>query len=416
MFNTFERGSAFVRLFLTEGKQAMKQDRSIRVAFTCGLLLAATCRILSAADQSPDITAKYLAGLAAPAASADTPADASPWEFHAHELDRAWQRTEQRQLPAIANWAPGFLGEFEQSDRPVFYMFSGPDFLYAHAFFPNARTYILCGTEPVGAVPDLNAISPETLSGTLANLRTSLDSVLSWSFFITKNMKTDLTRTQLSGTLPLLYVFLARTGYTIDAVHSVALNKAGDLIENGTDQTPGVRISVTNASGIPQTVYYFCSDLSDSGVKSKPGFLRFCANQGRGASLLKAASYLMHEPGFSQVRQFLLAQSDMILQDDSGIPLRYFDDQNWSIRYCGRYVGPIDIFKQYWQRDLATAYSRVAPVSLPFSFGYQWQPNRSDLLIATRGDIGAGTQISDRANVVPRPERVFRPARERLRF
>src|SRR5438105_3005169 len=82
-----------------------------------------------------------------------------------------------------------------------------PVCLFAPAFFANARTYILCGTEPIGAVPDVNTIPPDELSATLANLRTSLESVLSWSFFITKNMKTDLTRTRLNGTLPLLYVF-----------------------------------------------------------------------------------------------------------------------------------------------------------------------------------------------------------------
>jgi hypothetical protein len=35
----------------------------------------------------------------------------------------------------------------------MFYMFSGPDFLYAQTFFPNADTYILCGIEPIGAIP-----------------------------------------------------------------------------------------------------------------------------------------------------------------------------------------------------------------------------------------------------------------------
>ena len=37
----------------------------------------------------------------------------------------------------------------------MLYMFSGPDFLYATSFFPNASTYVLAGLEPVGAVPDL---------------------------------------------------------------------------------------------------------------------------------------------------------------------------------------------------------------------------------------------------------------------
>lgn len=351
------------------------------------IVFVASASLLPGADLPPDTTAKFLAGLAVPAAASDS-AD-SPWTVHSRQLDRAWQRTEQQQLPAIANWAPTFLGAPQSDSGTMFYMFSGPDFLYAHAFFPNARTYILCGTEPVGPVPDLTTISPNELPLALANLRNSLDSVLSWSFFITKNMKVDLTRTQLSGTLPLLYVFIARTGCTIDSVTPVTVDESGNVSDAGKGQTTGVRIGITNSSGVSQTLYYFCTDLSDSGIKAKPGFMRFCEKQGRGVSLLKAASYLMHEPGFSDVRQFLLANSDVIVQDDSGIPLRYFDDEAWTIRYCGRYVGPINLFKQYWQGDLANAYTRVVPSPLPFSFGYQWQPNRSDLIITAR--VGTAT-------------------------
>jgi hypothetical protein len=355
-----------------------------RVIQTFGFILAASTRVLLASDQSPDITAKFLAGMAAPAINVDTRAEQNPWLIHAYELDRAWQRIEQRQLPAIAQWAPDYLGSVYRDTGTVFYMFSGPDFLYAHAFFANARTYILCGTEAVGAVPDLDTIPPQELGATLTNLRTSLEPLLNWSFFITKNMKLDLTRTRLSGTLPILYVFLARTGCTISSVTAVTIDQDGNVLEDGKGETSGVRLSITSASGLPQTLYYFCTDLSDDGIKARPGFLRFCEGQGRGVSLLKAASYLMHESGFSRVREFLLNQSDVIVQDDSGIPLRFFDDQNWTIRYCGHYVGPIKVFRQYWQPDLATAYGRVFPAPLPFSFGYQWQPNRSDLMIAAR--------------------------------
>ena len=69
-------------------------------------------------------------------------------------------------------------------------------------------------------------------------------------------------------------------------------------------------------------------------------------------SLLKAASYLMHAKNFSQVRDFLLTHSKVILQDDSGIPCRFFDKHKWDIRYCGQYVGPIERFKKYPQPDL----------------------------------------------------------------
>ena len=114
------------------------------------------------------------------------------WTAHAAEFDRAWTQLEQRQLVKIRAWAPAFLGGADQDNGTLFYMFSGPDFLYANAFFPNANTYILCGTEPIGPVPNIQSIPPEVLPGALANLRKSLDSLLNWSFFITKNMKLDL--------------------------------------------------------------------------------------------------------------------------------------------------------------------------------------------------------------------------------
>jgi hypothetical protein len=111
--------------------------------------------------------------------------------------------------------------------------------------------------------------------------------------------------------------------------------------------------------------------------------MKFSQRQGNGVSLLKAASYLMHEESFSRVRDFLLTHSKVILQDDSGIPRRFFDDQKWSIRYCGQYAGPIDVFKKYWQPDLAHWFAQSAPAPLNFGFGYQWHPSRASLMIAT---------------------------------
>lgn len=358
----------------------------------CRLLLALVLVATRgfAADDSADTTAKYLAGLIVPAAPVAAEAAQNPWSIHSVELDQAWKRTEQRQLSGIAHWAAEFLGSAYQENGTVFYMFSGPDFLYAHAFFPTARTYILCGTEPVGSIPDLGRIPAPELPAALANVRKSLESVLNWSFFITKDMKTDLTRTPLDGTLPLFYVFLARAGCTIDSVTPVNVDQNGSVTaspagnDSGKPATPGIKIVFADPSGPPQTLYYFCSDLSDEGIKSKPGFLRFCEKQAEGVSLLKAASYLMHEPGFSRVREFLLRHSETIVQDDSGIPLRFFQPQSWDIRFYGQYSGPIDVFKKYWQSDLAEQYAHTVSEPLPFGFGYQWRPDRSDLIIASR--------------------------------
>ena len=353
--------------------------RPLVVALGAMILLLARA---SAADAVADANAKFLAGLPIDRGALDTRGLERVWAEHAAQFDKAWAQLEQRQLSRIRTWAPQFLGESHEDDAPMFYMFSGPDFLYANAFFPAARTYILCGIEPVGTLPDIARIPPDVLPAALANLRKSLESVLSWSFFITKNMKTDLNQTQLNGTLPVLYVFLARAGYTIDSVELVALDRSGNFAPPGKANTPGVKIAFSSAHSGPQTLYYFSSDLSDSGVQANPGFMKFCDAQGRGLTLLKAASYLMHGANFDRVRDFLLTHSSVIVQEDSGIPYRFFNPAQWTLRYCGRYVGPIEIFKQYPQPELARAFEISSPAPLEFGFGYQWQANRSSLVIA----------------------------------
>lgn len=341
------------------------------------------CARLFAVDATADATAKFLAGLPLRDTPLESYVNFPGWTNHATDLDRAWKQVEQRQLARIHAWAPEALGPAYEDTGPMYYMFSGPDFLYANAFFPNASTYILCGVEPVGAVPDIEKIPRPALASSLANLRKSLDAVLSFSFFITKNMKVDLKQTQLSGTLPILYVFLARAGCTIDSVESVALDREGQFVLEGKGTTPGVRIMFTGPAGRQQTLYYFTTDLANWAIKINPNFMKFCEQQGNGVTLLKAASYLMHSDNFSQVRDFLLTHNKIVLQDDSGIPYRYFAKDKWNIRFYGRYIGPINRFLKHGQLDLNKDNASSSPMMLPFSFGYQWQPSRSSLIVAT---------------------------------
>ncbi len=354
---------------------------SLRTLFVFGWLSVSLP--LFGADPAADVTAKFLAGLPVNGTPLESYANAPGYKSHVSDLDRAWKQFDERQLARIREWAPQALGPAYQDSGPMYYMFSGPDFLYANAFFPNASTYILCGTEPVGPIPDISRISPHVLPSALANLRKSLDSVLSWSFFITKNMKVDLRQTQLNGTLPVLYVFLARASCTIDQVETVALDKTGAFVPEGKGTTPGVKITFTGPAGRPQTLYYFTTDLADWGIRLNPNFGKFCEQQGQGVTLLKAASYLMHSDNFSQVRGYLLAHSKIILQDDSGIPYRFFAKDKWNVRSYGRYPGPIRRFLKNAQPELARENAASAPPPLPFSFGYQWQPSRSSLIVAT---------------------------------
>ena len=334
--------------------------------------------------------ARFLAGLPVLESPTLASLERSPaWQEHARHFDEAWAKMAARQFAGIREWEENYLPDATQPLPVVFYLFSGPDFLYANQFFPNAGTYILAGTEPIGLIPEVTRFAGPALGPVLQSLEKSLNSVLSFSFFITKEMKTDLQNEQLKGTLPIFCVFLARAGKTITDLSLVTLDKSGQPHpaapnEEGKGLTPGVRVTFTGAPGAPeQTLYYFTTDLSNEGIRSQPGVLKFCAAQGLGASLLKSASYLMFENGFATVRDFLLEHSKAIVQDDSGIPISAFDPQKWQLRFFGSYSGPIELFKQYYQPQLQGLYQQSNPAPLGFGIGYRWSPRQSTLVVAT---------------------------------
>jgi hypothetical protein len=204
-------------------------------------------------------------------------------------------------------------------------------------------------------------------------------------------MRTDLEASSFRGTLPILCLFLARRGCRIQSVEPVGLQKDGTLRKTS-PPFHGVEIRFQRSSeGGPspeQTLFYFSTDLS-SGPVERSGFLKWCATLGPADALVKSASYLMHTEDFAAVRKFLLQNAERILEDDSGIPLRYFDAETWQIRALGAYPGPIELFKQFHQPELESLYRRVYPAPLPFGFGYRWQAPQSTLLLAEKRSAAA---------------------------
>ena len=279
------------------------------------------------------------------------------WQNHAASFNNSWRQLEAQRLSKIRAWSASHIND--RAGMPLYYMFSGPDFLYANAFYPDASTYILSGLEPVGRIPVINDYTRRALG----SLRSSMASSISLSFFITKNMKHQLRETALSGTLPILMVYIARAGKTIDDINLISLSPDGTVapVESGAPQrgVQGVRITFHSTGKPKQTLYYFSTDVSDSGVKNS-GFLTFVGSFGRGDALFKAASYLPHSGGFSQVRDFIIGKADHVVQDDSGIPVVYFKPDQWALHPFGRYLGPIALFPGRHQNQLAEIYRRRA--------------------------------------------------------
>jgi hypothetical protein len=344
---------------------------------------------------SLDDTARFIAGM--------QPSNGSPlkartedafWKEYASNFNQAWDGLEKRQLSKIR---PLVSRDFKNPQPTLFYLFSGPDFLYADTFFPSATTYVMAGLEPPGQIPDLRKYSARETAQALRDLRSSLSSVLSYSFFQTKFMRVDFSRTRLNGTLPVLMTFLARSGKTIydaelfDLASDGTLHPVDEKIEKATGH--GVKITFGDANvGKKRTLYYFSTDLSNGGIKDS-GFLTFCNTQGTGDSFIKSASYLMHGDNFSTVRDYLLEHSASLLEDDSGIPVRYFA-RGWQLHPYGRYVGPISLFGGQYQARLNEVFAKNKTTPIDFSLGYRWRPSESNILLAVKDETATAFELS----------------------
>lgn len=359
--------------------------RGLIAAFIASFLLAAQSLPSPAQAASANDTARYLAGLAPDANSPLTPlTQEAGWKRHAKTLDQAWARLTKRQLVPIRAWS----NQHVQGHRELMlYMFSGPDFLYANAFYPNATTYILSALEPIGPQPNMARLSRGGRASALQELRSSMQTVLSYSFFITKQMKSALRSGSMRGTLPLLYVFLARSGKVIQNVEYVDLNTDGTVTPRG-DKTKkgssaGVKIVFTGNDAVSRTLYYFRTDLSNGGLK-KSGFRKFAQSFGEADSLLKSASYLLHSGNFTTARQFALDQSVTLIQDPSGVPLRNIDRKMWELHPFGKYLGPINVFPGRYQRDLNKLFKSGRAKPIKFGIGYRWRTHETSVLLAIK--------------------------------
>ena len=341
-----------------------------------------------AGDTALNDNARFLAGMDVAQGGALEPLTKNKaYVGHSSFLNKAWAGLDSNQLSRVRAWSTENLKKTQPS---LFYMFSGPDYLYANAFFPKATTYVMAGLEAPGDIPDMTKLPRSSVPQELAALRTSLRSVFSYSFFITKEMKRHLYGRRLTGTLPVLFVFLARSGKSIESVNYVYLDEDGTAHSAETavqaevkHDTVGVKITFSGDDRQTQTLYYFKTDLSNQGTEHS-GFLKFCEKLGGGDSLIKSASYLLHSGEFSRARDFLLEHSATIVQDDSGVPLNKFDMKEWNVEPFGNYVRPISLFQRNYQPDLRGFFSKRRPHPLHFSFGYQWRGGKSMVLLATK--------------------------------
>jgi len=147
----------------------------------------------------------------------------------------------------------------------------------------------------------------------------------------------------------------------------------------------GVQIEYqTDSDHSVHQLFYFSLNLADDHLKDNKGFITYMNGLKDVTSYFKATSYMTHHADFSIIRDEVLSKSAAILQDDSGIPYKYFHEQPWHVQVYGDYVRPYGSFRWMEQSDLREAYKTLGPKPLPMHVGYGYKRITSNLQLATR--------------------------------
>lgn len=335
--------------------------------------------------------ALFIAGISNPQGSLAAEEKKPGWARYAQFIDQRWNQFEKSRLERMREWGAKELNTAAAAAPTVFYPFSGPDFINIGTFFPQAKTYIMIALEPVGEIPNFASLAENTF---FACLQRSIYELLQLDFFITENMKSILKTKELKGVLPVIMFFMARDKARILDINYWVMKPDGAI-----EEAPAIKREKINSEGIAgvrivfekagskekQTLYYFCYNLRNDCFGKNEHFVAFLKSFGPMTTFEKAASYLMHKPGFSGIKQFILDQSLSVLQTDSGIPVQCFTPSSWNLRFYGKYTRPIQLFDSRFQSELARIYRESEGVQpLPFGIGYRHRLNTSNLMLALK--------------------------------
>lgn len=319
------------------------------------------------------------------------------WKNYARKSSIKWDVLNQKIALPIQQWVAQQQYNQQHPSRTLLYPFAGGDFFYANLFFPDKDTIIMVGLEPPGFLFNPDTIEQEQLATYLRDLEKSLFFPHKLGFFRTKSMAIDFEKGLLNGTVHTCLYYLAKANKQIHYVKAMNFDQNGDFCDVDDIGTvkhgkKGYRIGYASKEDKQvKELIYFAENLANSGVyyidnkvKSLIPAAKFMEKHHNTSAFFKAATYLMHKSYFSWIRNTCTNASNLILQDDSGIPLKLLEKSGYKVQLLGNYTRTIPLFNNLFQPDLKERYEAAKPKKLPFTIGYNAQYGECNLQLATK--------------------------------
>lgn len=300
------------------------------------------------------------------------------YKEHIAFTDTSWKRTTDSMLTPIANWIKKEKITDTSDKGLCFYPLSGPDFLFGNAFYPYATNYVMLGLEPKGKLSDFRTYKEDQYKRYFAGIRESMRYLNKAGYFVTSHMSGDFGKAQLNGMVHMMLYMMARTNHPICDVYNVYIGADGKEVRlSDSVKVPDTMITAAKIEflspdrTIKKAAYYFKLNASDKYLDHHPEFAQFVDGFGTNrVAYMKSASCVLQNTPFATMRNLVL-NSKKILQDDTGVPYRYFDKDKMDISLYGKYSMVIDDLSWCFQKELRKELEASKHYgALPFRISY----------------------------------------------
>jgi hypothetical protein len=328
---------------------------------------------------------------------------------HCDELARAYADYRR----AWVDVARPFIASLRPADLPrvAVYPFGGGDLTSALTTFPDAIETTTISLEPAGDVRPVDTLPADRLAHELWVHRSHLERLFEKAHSRTDNLEKE-SRTDLPGEL--VFALAALVVHEREPVGlryfrlrpdgSIAYVTQGDIDAARTvDERRSLfanaelRFRRTGAADAPvQVLRHISFNLDDAHLQSDKTLLAHLNSKRDGrrdgeakvATMTKAASHLLWSDHFSIIRGWLLAHTDWMISDSTGIPPRFANPAGFVQDVYGTFAGPaaFGLVDALDAADFKKLFDAEPPSrrELPFRYGYPDRDGHAHLVVTRR--------------------------------
>lgn len=290
--------------------------------------------------------------------------------------------------------------------KTIVYPFGGADLVTLLTIFPKAETFTSISLESSGDPRGFQHLSDQGLATELEFLHAKQIQQLSFAHSKTTNLS-RLSRAAMTAEQVFSLIALGIHGYEVVDLRFFHLEDDGSmryLTQQELDSAlenlrPGSRayrkrsrelfanmeltfqyISMGPAGPLKR-YRHIKANLVNSAVRKNKALQAYIRAQGRIASLFKAASFLIPQKSFSEIRDLILAQADWMVSDSTGVLPDQARKHGFTIEAFGRYKGAYLDIGEWTNSTFVPFWASRKYQALKFRFGYPDNSRNHHMLI-----------------------------------